>query len=88
MLSQDRGKEFKLPNLERSIREDAFDEIKLLSFPVSCSVFDLLQTKYRGDVMAKNLLQHDKKTSQNVSLSHFENTSSHAKRNDVFRHLD
>ncbi|MFE3868948.1 DNA polymerase III subunit alpha [Flavobacterium sp. LS2P90] len=61
MLLQEPVKEFKLPNLERSIYEDAFDEIELLSFPVSCTVFDLLQTKYRGDVMAKNLLIHRKK---------------------------
>jgi DNA polymerase-3 subunit alpha/error-prone DNA polymerase len=31
--------------------EDAFDEIELLSFPVSCTPFDLLQTKYRGTVL-------------------------------------
>lgn len=61
MLLQEPVKEFKLPTLERSIHEDAFDEIELLSFPVSCTVFDLLETKYRGDVMAKNLLIHHKK---------------------------
>jgi DNA polymerase-3 subunit alpha/error-prone DNA polymerase len=42
--------------------EDAFDEIELLSFPVSCTPFDLLQTKYRGTVLAKDLLHHHKKT--------------------------
>jgi DNA-directed DNA polymerase III PolC len=61
MLIQEPVKEFKLPNLERSLLEDAFDEIELLSFPVSCTVFDLLQTKYRGDVMAKDLGLHHKK---------------------------
>ena len=54
-------KEYKLPTLERSVFEDAFDEIELLSFPVSCTVFDLLQTKHRGDVMAKDLVQYHKK---------------------------
>jgi DNA polymerase-3 subunit alpha len=48
--------------LERSCFEDAFDEIELLSFPVSCSPFDLLQTKYRGSVMAKDLTSHHKQT--------------------------
>jgi len=62
MLIQEPVKEYKLPKLERSEFEDAFDEIELLSFPVSCSPFDLLQTKFRGDVMAKDLLQHHKKT--------------------------
>lgn len=54
-------KEFKFPELKRNIFEDAFDEIEILSFPVSCTPFDLLQTKYRGSVMAKDLLQHHKK---------------------------
>jgi len=62
MLLQEPIKEYELPILERSPFEDAFDEIELLSFPVSCSPFDLLQTKYRGDVMAKDLLKHHKKT--------------------------
>ncbi|UFH34665.1 DNA polymerase III subunit alpha [Flavobacterium acetivorans] len=61
MLLQEPVKEYKLPNLERSLYEDAFDEIELLSFPVSCTVFDLLQTKYRGEVMAKDLISHHKK---------------------------
>jgi len=61
MLIQQPAKEYKLPVLERSLFEDAFDEIELLSFPVSCTVFDLLQTKYRGDVMAKDLVSHHKK---------------------------
>jgi DNA polymerase-3 subunit alpha/error-prone DNA polymerase len=61
MLLQEPVKEFKLPVLERSIFEDAFDEIELLSFPVSCTVFDLLQTKHRGDIMAKDLVKHHKR---------------------------
>ncbi|MFE3870468.1 DNA polymerase III subunit alpha [Flavobacterium sp. ZS1P70] len=62
MLLQEPIKEYTLPILERSAFEDAFDEIELLSFPVSCTPFDLLQTKYRGHVMAKDLLSHHKKT--------------------------
>ncbi len=62
MLLQEPVKEYQLPELERAPFEDAFDEIELLSFPVSCSPFDLLQTNYRGDVMAKDLLNHHKKT--------------------------
>ncbi|MFH7000033.1 DNA polymerase III subunit alpha [Flavobacterium sp. FlaQc-57] len=61
MLMQEPVKEYKLPSLERSLFEDAFDEIELLSFPVSCTVFDLLQTQYRGDIMAKDLVIHHKK---------------------------
>ena len=62
MLIQEPVKEYELPKLERSEFEDAFDEIELLSFPVSCSPFDLLLTKFRGDVLAKDLLKHHKKT--------------------------
>jgi len=61
MLIQEPVKDYKLPVLERSKFEDAFDEIELLSLPVSCSPFELLQTKYRGDVMAKDLVKHQKK---------------------------
>lgn len=61
MLLQEPVKEFVLPQLERSAFEDAFDEIELLGFPVSCSPFDLLQTPFRGSLMAKDLLDHHKK---------------------------
>jgi len=40
--------------------EDAFDEIEILGFPVSYSPFDILQTKYRGSVMAKELTKYHK----------------------------
>ena len=55
-------KDYKLPELARSEFEDAFDEIELLGFPVSCTPFDLLKTRFRGDVMAKDLAAHHKKT--------------------------
>jgi DNA polymerase III alpha subunit len=61
LLIREPIKDYKLPELERSVFEDAFDEIELLSFPVSCTPFELLQTRYRGDVMAKNLPSHHKK---------------------------
>jgi len=62
MLIHEPVKEYILPVLERSKFEDAFDEIELLSFPVSCSPFDLLKTRFRGDVIAKDLIKHHKKT--------------------------
>ncbi|MCV2484349.1 DNA polymerase III subunit alpha [Flavobacterium sp. SH_e] len=61
MLINEPVKEFKLPVLERSVFEDAFDEIELLNFPVSCTVFDLLKTRHRGDVMVRDLLKYHKK---------------------------
>ncbi|TYR37449.1 DNA polymerase III subunit alpha [Sphingobacterium phlebotomi] len=60
-LLQEPAKEYKLPVLERSPFEDAFDEIELLGFPISCSPFDLLKTKYRGIVMARDLVHVHKR---------------------------
>ena len=61
LLLQESVKEYQLPKLERSRFEDAFDEIELLGFPTSFTTFELLQSQYRGDVMAQNLDQHHKK---------------------------
>lgn len=58
LLIKEPIKTYTLPVLERCVFEDAFDEIELLSFPVSCSPFDLLQTKFRGNVGAKNLIDY------------------------------
>jgi len=60
-LIEEPARELKLPVLQRSPFEDAFDEIELLGFPVSCSPFDLLKTSHRGDVMAKDLPRYHKK---------------------------
>ena len=48
-------KTFKLPAFETSTIEDAYDEIELLGFPVTISMFNLLRTDYRGDCTAKEL---------------------------------
>lgn len=61
LLLQESVKEYQLPKLERSRFEDAFDEIELLGFPTTFTTFDLLQSQYRGDVMAKDLSQNHKK---------------------------
>jgi DNA polymerase-3 subunit alpha/error-prone DNA polymerase len=61
LLLQESVKEYQLPKLERSRYEDAFDEIELLGFPTSFTPFGLLQSQYRGDVMAKDLVQYHKK---------------------------
>jgi error-prone DNA polymerase len=48
-------KNFELPAFEHDLVEDAYDEIELLDFPVTMSYFDMLKTKFRGEVMAKSL---------------------------------
>lgn len=54
-------RDYQLPVIQRDLFEDAFDEIEILGFPVSYSIFDLLKTKYRGHVLVKDLLKYHKK---------------------------
>ena len=61
-LLQEPVKEYKLPTLARAAFEDAFDEIEIIGFTVSCTPFDLLKTKFRGDILVDDLLKNHKKT--------------------------
>ena len=54
-LFYEKPMEFVLPELEQSQIEDAYDEIELLGFPVSFSNYDLLETRFRGNVLARDL---------------------------------
>lgn len=49
-------KYYRLPELTDTELEDAYHELELLGFPLSLSMFDLLKTRYRGDVMADGLV--------------------------------
>ncbi|WP_430905944.1 DNA polymerase III subunit alpha [Maribacter sp. 2-571] len=62
LLIEEPIQEYKFPVMERNSIEDAFDEIEILGFSVSLSPFELLKTKYRGDIMNKQLLDNYKKT--------------------------
>ncbi len=55
-------KEFYLPELESSVLEDAYNELELLGYPLSLSMFDLMKSEYRGDVAAEDLSKHLNKT--------------------------
>ncbi|MGG5578192.1 DNA polymerase III subunit alpha [Myroides sp. C15-4] len=57
-LLQEPIKQFNFPKLKRAPEEDAFDELEYLGFPVSCSPFNLLQTKFRGEITTKDFLYH------------------------------
>ncbi len=48
-------REFSLPRLEGSSLRDAYDEIDLLGFPVSMNAFDMLQTRFRGEVLSSGM---------------------------------
>jgi DNA-directed DNA polymerase III PolC len=58
MLFNEKPREFRLPQLEQTKLEDAYDEIELLGFPVTLTSFDLLETSYRSDIPANELIQH------------------------------
>ncbi|TDQ79772.1 DNA polymerase III subunit alpha [Sphingobacterium yanglingense] len=51
-----------LPKLSSSVLEDYYDEIELIGFGVSGSLFDLARSDYRGDVKAAQLMAHEGKT--------------------------
>ena len=55
LLFNEPSKSFELPELERNSFESAFDEMEIIDFTVTNSVFDLLKTKYRGNIKAINL---------------------------------
>src|SRR5690554_2893566 len=52
------AKNFTLPQLKHERLEDAWDEIELLGYPVSINIFDMLQTSFRGEIMARDLIDH------------------------------
>ena len=62
------SKKWELPGMEQSLVEAAYDEIELLGFPVTMSWFDLLQTSFRGEVMANDLTAYVGKTVRMVGL--------------------
>ena len=57
-LFDEPAKRFELPVLVHQRIEDAFDEMELLGFPVTMSVFDMLKTSFRGDVKACDLMRY------------------------------
>ena len=53
-----RKREFKLPELEQTALENTYDELELIGFSVTIPAFELLQTEFRGRVMARHMLEH------------------------------
>jgi DNA polymerase-3 subunit alpha len=51
-------REFRLPELEQTALENSYDELELLGFSVTIPAFELLQTSFRGEVMAREMMQH------------------------------
>jgi DNA polymerase-3 subunit alpha len=51
-------KKFELPALDESIIADIYDEVELLGFPIKHTYFDLLETSFRGEVFAREMMDH------------------------------
>ncbi|MFN0048970.1 MAG: DNA polymerase III subunit alpha [Cytophagales bacterium] len=51
-------KQFTFRTIEIDPIENAYDELEWLGYPVSISPFDLLKTKFRGDILVKDLLKY------------------------------
>ena len=51
-------KHYQLPALVNTKLEDAYHEMELLGFPLSLSYFDLMETEFKGEVMAADLDNH------------------------------
>lgn len=58
MLFREKPREFTLPQLEQTPLEDAYDEIELIGFPITLSNFDMLETAFRGEISASELINH------------------------------
>jgi error-prone DNA polymerase len=73
-------KHYAMPELLNTKQEDAYHELELLGFPVTLSMFDLLQTPYRGDLCTNDLIKHLGRTVKMVGLYVCEKTV-HTKNN-------
>jgi DNA polymerase-3 subunit alpha len=61
MLFENESSKPILPKLETSLLEDLYDEIELIGFPVSETMFSIAKSDYRGDVMARDLRDYEGK---------------------------
>ena len=52
------AKNYSLPVLINTALEDTYHELELLGLPVTMTSFDLLQTDYRGEIYANDLINH------------------------------
>jgi DNA polymerase-3 subunit alpha len=57
-LFESKPREFVLPKLNQSVLGDAWDEIELIGFPVSMTAFDMLETRFRGEITAKQMMSY------------------------------
>src|SRR5690606_20784922 len=68
MLFETNSKKPILPQLETSVIEDYYDEMELMGFIVSGTLFDLAKSNFRGDAMADR--KSTRLNSSHVKISH------------------
>jgi error-prone DNA polymerase len=68
VLFQLHVQKFEMPLLEQNFLADVYDEIELLGFPVTHTYFDLLETKFRGDILAHEMASNVGKTIRMLGL--------------------
>ncbi|MEI7500034.1 MAG: DNA polymerase III subunit alpha [Bacteroidota bacterium] len=68
LLFQTSVRKFELPDLEQNIIADVYDEIELLGFPITYTWFDLLLSKFRGDILSHEMASNVGKTIRMLGL--------------------
>lgn len=49
--------DFQLPQMKSNQLGDAYDEIELLGFPVTMTWFEMLKTRFRGEIFARDMMK-------------------------------
>jgi error-prone DNA polymerase len=57
-LFETESRKYTMPDLEHNLLIDVYDEIETLGFPVTNSWFDLLETGFRGDILAGDMSRY------------------------------
>ena len=52
------AKNYQLPELINTRLENAYHELEILGFPLSMSLFDLLETDFRGEILSNDMVNH------------------------------
>jgi error-prone DNA polymerase len=68
VLFHTKVQKFEMPLLEQNFLSDVYDEIELLGFPVTHTYFDLLKTRFRGDILADQMANHAGKSVRMLGL--------------------
>ncbi len=70
----EKSRDYKMPHFKQTTIEDVYDEIELMGFPLSCGLFDMLKTSFRGELAAheldKNTGRHARMVGQLVTIKY------------------